>query len=257
VLPLDSNAWTDLAHAYGRAGDIPALLRRLADEPDQAQGAWAKLWASLCHQGTPYPAAYAALPHIIAIVGSLPATSRIEHLRFAGAIAMAEAEVPPGLDADYRRALARALPMVEDGLGAHPTVDDAAWLLWIGLALRGLQEAARALEPFADGCTFQTRCPADLCGVGLWLDRDGEGWAPLVMEENSKGPSTTIAPPDQRAPGEDWTAQAAPARMAALAEHHGYPTLAAKLDLLMGTAQCPSCHQQFQLWPEILAPSDL
>ncbi len=258
MLSLDSSEWNDLPHAYGQASDIPALLRRLADIPDDTEEVWYELWGSLCHQGTPYPASYAALPHVIAIAAPLPPKARMEHLRFAGMVAAAADEVPAALDADYRSALARASLMVEQGLKAKLSVDDAACLLWVGVAFRGLQDAALALEPFVDEGTLQIRCPADLCGVGLWLDHEDEGWAPLVMEDDSgDGPSTEIEPPAQLVLEQDWTAQAVPANMAALAKQYGYPTVATKLELLMGTALCPKCREPFPLWRWILEPSEL
>jgi len=258
VLPLDSPTWGNLAHAYGRANDIPALLRVLAERAGDVANAWDELWGSLCHQGDTCSAAYSAVPHIVAIAKGMTRDQRLEHLHFVGAIARAEADVPPALDADYRAALADALRMVEDALAAHPNEGDAACLLWVAVAVRELEAAARALDTFADGSTIQTRCPVDHCGVSLWLDHDGvHRWRPLVLEDEPDGDSTEIRPPVRRDDGAEWTDQTAPARMARLAEKYGYPDLAAKLDLLMGMARCPHCGEEFPLWPEILDPSDL
>jgi len=69
MIPLDSPEWQQLAHAYGKASDVPGLLRQLSkntapmsnyrDEP------WYSLWSALCHQGDVYSASYAAVPHIV------------------------------------------------------------------------------------------------------------------------------------------------------------------------------------------------
>src|SRR5262245_57361628 len=55
--------WTELRHAYGSAGDIPDLLRRLS--PDAKAAVWDELWSRLVHQGTVYSASFAALPELL------------------------------------------------------------------------------------------------------------------------------------------------------------------------------------------------
>lgn len=71
MVPLDSQEWHRLRHAYGAAEDIPGLLRQLsrsAQPKDQTDPEpWSSLWSSLCHQGDAYDASYAAVPHIVEI----------------------------------------------------------------------------------------------------------------------------------------------------------------------------------------------
>lgn len=70
MLALDSELWADLNHAYGSADDIPPLLRRAADAPEQGAPdaePFFTLWSSLCHQGEVYTASYAAVPHLVRI----------------------------------------------------------------------------------------------------------------------------------------------------------------------------------------------
>ncbi len=67
ALALDTPRWSELRHAYGDAGDIPALLRQL----DSTHGdvvdddPWFTLWSALAHQGDVYSASFAAVPHVI------------------------------------------------------------------------------------------------------------------------------------------------------------------------------------------------
>ncbi|MER5630383.1 hypothetical protein [Streptomyces nitrosporeus] len=49
-----------LRHAYGPAGDTPALLDRIAAEP--APGHWTGLWSALCHQGSVHSAGVSTMP---------------------------------------------------------------------------------------------------------------------------------------------------------------------------------------------------
>jgi len=93
MLALDSPRWSKLGHAYGCAADdtsaptgwsaatgfhgyqdIPnviSCLRRLEVAPQRLPSSdwqpWDTLVSSLCHQGTIYPASFAAVPHIIDI----------------------------------------------------------------------------------------------------------------------------------------------------------------------------------------------
>jgi hypothetical protein len=75
MLLLDDPRWRELTHAYGSAADVPALLRQLAESPDQRgpnEEPWFNLWSSLCHQGDVYGASYAAIPHVVRIALSTP-----------------------------------------------------------------------------------------------------------------------------------------------------------------------------------------
>jgi hypothetical protein len=68
MIPLDVSAWGKLAHAYGSAENIPALLASLADYPverDHRSEPWFSLWSALCHQNDVFSASYAAVPHIV------------------------------------------------------------------------------------------------------------------------------------------------------------------------------------------------
>lgn len=66
----DPTDWSMLPHAYGPAGDIPPLLRRLGVDPtpkNPNDEPWFTLWSALCHQGDVYSASYAAVPEIVHI----------------------------------------------------------------------------------------------------------------------------------------------------------------------------------------------
>ncbi|MEU7528240.1 hypothetical protein AB0A74_21100 [Saccharothrix sp. NPDC042600] len=68
--------------------DIPALLDRLATEPDDA--GWSELWSALRHQGTSYSASHAALPRLADLAG------RPEPLYASQAVVLAGAIVADG-----------------------------------------------------------------------------------------------------------------------------------------------------------------
>jgi len=76
--------WAQLAHAYGSAQDIPGLLEQA--EPDVRSEVWTELWSRLCHQGTVYPASFAALPALTLLARHWSAADRAMPLILAGDI---------------------------------------------------------------------------------------------------------------------------------------------------------------------------
>lgn len=62
---LDDVAWGELEHAYGRADNIPVLLRRLAFGDPQALDDFRFADDGLVHQGCVYPATAAAVPFLV------------------------------------------------------------------------------------------------------------------------------------------------------------------------------------------------
>lgn len=70
MLALDSLRWNDLRHAYGPAGDIPALISSIAAErsPNFSDGgAWFEVYSRLFHQYSYYSGTCAAIPHLSVI----------------------------------------------------------------------------------------------------------------------------------------------------------------------------------------------
>lgn len=75
MIPLNSQRWNELRHAYGDATDIPQLLVQLRSLPanDRPEAEpYFSLWSALCHQGDVYTASYAAVPHMMAAVRDAP-----------------------------------------------------------------------------------------------------------------------------------------------------------------------------------------
>ncbi len=60
--------WDKLTHAYGSAGNIPALIAQLEEFPDGSKydnEPYFTLWSSLGHQGDIYNASLAAFPFLV------------------------------------------------------------------------------------------------------------------------------------------------------------------------------------------------
>jgi hypothetical protein len=113
VLSLGSARWQELEHAYGTAGDIPALLEQLDSLPedDGESEPWFPLWSALAHQGDVYSATFAAVPYVIAALSKSPATAHESYFHFPAWVEICRAkqaiEVPDELRESYFTALSK------------------------------------------------------------------------------------------------------------------------------------------------------
>ncbi|WP_230969758.1 hypothetical protein [Nitrogeniibacter aestuarii] len=118
MLSLDDPHWSDLQHAYGSAGDIPALLRKLADLPssENDKEPWHSIWSSLAHQGDVYSASFAAVPHIIEVLASAPSRADVSYFQFPAWVEVCRAKtdvpIPENLAPDYFDSLSRLPTLV-------------------------------------------------------------------------------------------------------------------------------------------------
>jgi hypothetical protein len=118
MLDLDSSRWQEL-RACGEDGRIVAqLIRRVAAGEESEYG---ELLNEICHQETVYSAAYAAVPHLIAIAASKAPGERGWPLFVAGAVSLAAnrqdaAPLPSELAEDYKKSLLAAIPLAAESL---------------------------------------------------------------------------------------------------------------------------------------------
>jgi hypothetical protein len=112
VISLQDQAWSELRHAYGPATDVPPLLEAIEQDPsrsDPRDGPWSKLWSALYHQGDIYPASFAAVPHVVKIVGSAPHHACFDFFLFPASVEVARnrlgVKVPDALIRSYRESL--------------------------------------------------------------------------------------------------------------------------------------------------------
>lgn len=154
--------WSHLTHAYGTAEDIPALLTEAG--PDPQSPAWTELWSRLCHQGTVYPASYAALPALTEKARRLTATERTMPLLLAASI-VASTDRPYGTPApedSYAAEIAELIRLVEESL-RHPLPADSpdryVELLEALLAFEGVEVWGEELHGLSGG-EFEVPCPA-------------------------------------------------------------------------------------------------
>lgn len=103
--------WSTLRHAYGSAGDVPELLRRIADDED-APDALSDLSNNLYHQGGfVCSAAVAALPFLVRLAESAEVTVRRGVVGLIGELTeQAVIAAPRYVDSGWRPAWRAVLP---------------------------------------------------------------------------------------------------------------------------------------------------
>jgi hypothetical protein len=112
MLELNSKRWRELSHAYGSAGDIPALLSSLKADSSSIgnEEPWFSLWSSLAHQGDVYTATFAAVPHIVSILSSDPIHATFSFFQFPTWVEICRQrngiEIPADLKQAYQASIA-------------------------------------------------------------------------------------------------------------------------------------------------------
>jgi len=113
MLSLESPRWSELQHAYGAATDIPKLLQQLVSLPeaDGESQPWFELWSSLAHQGDVYSASFAAVPHVVHVLGERPEAAPAVFFQFPAWIEICRKRngtaIPSDLEPAYAEALSR------------------------------------------------------------------------------------------------------------------------------------------------------
>ena len=116
MINLDDSKWSELEHAYGKAGDIPALLREVEADPTPKTAPevepWFTLWSSLCHQGDVYSASYAVVPHLVRLALATGGTIASDFFELPNEIEISRKagrgpELSTDLEKDYLDAIAK------------------------------------------------------------------------------------------------------------------------------------------------------
>jgi hypothetical protein len=120
MLGLNERRWSELEHTYGRAGDIPGLLKSLEDSPTtlvtEWSGAWKDLWEALCHGGSDVgTASYAATPHLLRIGQMALPQARWGYFCFIASIETSRLEgLGPEIPSDLQEAYVQTLRLTHD-----------------------------------------------------------------------------------------------------------------------------------------------
>lgn len=107
----DTRRWSNLNHAYGSAGDIPALLQQLMALPASSgkDEPWFSLWSALAHQGDVYSASFAAVPHVIRALSIAPTRADSSFFHFPAWVEICRQKSNTSIPEDLRQAYFDAL----------------------------------------------------------------------------------------------------------------------------------------------------
>lgn len=153
MLSLSDPKWSELRHAYGAAGDVPALLSRAATDTrpgHHRESTWFALWSALCHQGDAYSASLAAVPHLIALAREALRRHSYEPLLLAASIERARLEgrapelFPVPAD-EYTEAIAQGMELAAAALPGAWNGDAEKALAGSLAVFRGDLAAAQAI----------------------------------------------------------------------------------------------------------------
>ena len=155
VLSLESSRWAELRHAYGSAGDVPALLSRLHNLPaaEAETEPWFSLWSALAHQGDVYSASFAAVPHVIAALASAPSKADSAYFQFPAWVEICrfrkQVAIPEDLQGAYFIALGQLPSLVAAASSRLPEVGFLACALSAIAAASGQHAVAEAILEIA------------------------------------------------------------------------------------------------------------
>ncbi|MBK6013412.1 hypothetical protein [Streptomyces sp. MBT53] len=243
--------WSRLTHAYGSAADLPEFFESVGD-PESADWAWEELWSSLYHQGTVYPASFAALPALTDIAaGRRPGRHR-HAIALAGAIVAQEEQLHERgyVRAHYAAQLDELRASTLHRLTADAfEADDHTCLypLECLLAFEGERTWSNRLLP----ASHDVECPS--CSQSLEIDVHGD-----VSGTRRRDPQRRIIRLNHRGPTLTGVAPVAPAELPPLASRlhgmavaAGQPVAADHLTRLFGRTTCPDCAEDFSVAEQI------
>ena len=150
MLSLTDPTWGELQSTYGDGTRVAELLAR-AESGVPFDRWYDDLFQELCHQYTVSEAAYAALPHLVALArGTREARKHLLVLAgccYAFAPLPDTESVPAEWEQEWRAAARDAIPLVAETLAAQQLSESDLRYLFLSLAaFHGHRSLARSLE---------------------------------------------------------------------------------------------------------------
>jgi len=127
MITLDSKKWHALSHAYGKASDIPELIKLLEKHPEHTSyesEPYYTLWSALCHQGDTYSASIAALPHLVHCCEKSPDKAYWSMAQLVVCIEISRLEgrcTDDISDEHYRQAVSKFVQITQNMKNAQPS----------------------------------------------------------------------------------------------------------------------------------------
>lgn len=101
---LDNINWTQLHHAYGEAGDVPNLIRKLlSTDQDEREAANENLFNCICHQGTIWEATSYTVPYLLELVKTPETPDKLQIVFLLASLAIGRHALYGVLEDEKRR----------------------------------------------------------------------------------------------------------------------------------------------------------
>ncbi|MFI0711525.1 hypothetical protein ACH4SK_12870 [Streptomyces inhibens] len=240
--------WSQLSHAYGSAEDIPALMDRIASEPNPEL--WNDLWSALCHQGSVYSASFAALPWLTDVAGSDDREQAVNALALAGAI-MAGAEQPHGagdVRAQHAAEVETLLAVVNQHLRTASDRTEYIHLLGAMLGFGGIVGWSEDLAWGLGNEEYEISCPG--CETNLFIVLGERGFFSTSVDYALSEDDIETRP---LRPADLADLDGIGRRLHDIAITDGQHEVANALTYVFGGATCPDCETDFSVPDRISA----
>lgn len=242
--------WNTIEHAYGKASDLPDLFRQMTPNPHSE--VWGELWSRLCHQGTVYPACFAALPSLLDVAERWEPKARGPALALAGSILARADQSLQFLNVrqQYSAEIDSFIRLAEETLSENGLESaEFIFVLQAWLGFKDIPVWKIQFDRFVEG-EFEAVCPD--CKTDLFL---------------AVGPDRFFAAEQDYVVAPDPTfSQLEPVQISALsgigrtlydmAISAQQEPLAHRITYLFGTAECPHCKAVFSIPKSILAEEE-
>ncbi|MFE0425311.1 hypothetical protein [Streptomyces sp. NPDC058953] len=240
--------WSRLSHAYGSAEDIPALLARIASEPEPQL--WSDLWSALCHQRSVYSASFAALPWLAGMAESEDRGQAVNALGLAGAI-MAGADQPHGAD-DVRTRHSAEIATLLASVNRHlRTATDRTEYIDLLESMLGFEGVAGWSDDLARGLgneEYEVLCPG--CETNLFIALGEPGFFCTSQDYAVSDDPVETRPLRPTDPAE---LEGIGSRLHGIARTDGQHEVAHMLTHVFGNATCPDCETDFSVADRVRA----
>ena len=254
MLDLNSPIWAELG-----GQDIPALIEALAKNPDE--DSWNELEIALIDQGDVSGAAYAAVPHLLAIAKAQPIPLQVRFWELIGYVASKGLHHLNYLQEAVRKSCLDAFdgtkhPILEAIKAQALSEEDSLSLMQALAAVSGCYGPGRILRELLSMRGYGVQCPTcnrmldvKVREYGAILRTDE-----MLTERTPRESSIPMSTIGSRVPDlseEELTPARCSDWLPNVAMAGGHPDLARKIRTVYRNATCPECRGQFPLMEEV------
>lgn len=260
MLALDDKRWALLGHAYGKADDVPEMIRELEQLPKIDLEENQFLYGYLCHQYTTYSATYAAIPYLVEIAFQENQTleNKITIVEFCGDVHALRnwdkrfhiysddenlvKELSLEIEEGYSKAIQKIKPLAEQFLANRILGEEHRfYMFYMFLAFEGFEDLSRIfiLSNFTE---FYFHCPN--CKYEHFIYQDDSKMKPdtedydfelnlikINLENLNAAPSKELIA--------NWTLF--------YAQKYDVKPVKYQIPYLFGTMICPHCNKEFRI----------